>query len=246
MSQYAMVIDLNRCVGCHACALACRAEWNVPVPYHRNWVEDLGPEETSEGLSYTFFPAMCNHCDHPVCVEVCPTEPIEKEFRDPKTGKTIKMAAKATYKNPINGLVLIDKDRCLGCGACVDACPYGARYLDDTLDEPKADKCTFCIERLERGEVPACVKTCPVDARIFGDITDKDSEVHKLVHKKGAKSLTSKEVDIGPNVYYLGKKKDIELLFRKCAPHKRTWESVKAPSRRDVLVAAVKKIRDKV
>ncbi len=246
MNQYAMVIDLDRCVGCHACALACRAEWNIPVPYHRNWVRELGPDKTPEGLSFTFFPGLCNHCDHPVCVDVCPADPVEKEFRDPKTGKSMKMTVKATFKDPFSGIVLIDKERCLGCGACVEACPYGARYLNEDLDDPKADKCTFCVERLEHGEVPACVKSCIVDARIFGNLSDKNSEVYRLVHKKGAKRLTSKEVDIGPNVYYIGKKKDLYLLSERCTPHERTWEEVRAPGRRDLLLAALKHVRSNV
>ncbi len=240
MSQYAMVIDLNRCVGCHACAIACRAEWSVPVPYRRNWVKRLGPEKTPKGLSFTFYPGLCNHCDHPMCVTVCPVDPEEREFRS-KDGKVKKMAIRATYKHPFTGVVLIDKERCIGCGACVEACPYGARYLNEELDDPKADKCTFCIERVEQGLEPACVRTCIADARIFGDLSDKNSKVHKLVSSGKAIRLSSKEVNIGPNVYYMGKEKDIFLLRRLCTPHERKWENVKAPVRRKVLMAAIKR-----
>ncbi len=246
MSQYAMVIDLNRCVGCHACALACRAEWHVPVQpgYRRNWVKRMGPEMTPEGMSYTFYPGLCNHCDHPVCVEVCPADPVDKVFKDFRTGKTKKMTVKATYKEPFTGAVLIDKERCIGCGACVEACPYHARYLDETLDEPKADKCTFCYERISRGEIPACVKTCIADARIFGDLYDSNSRVHKLVHG-GAKRLQSKVVQIGPNVYWVGKPKDLNLLFKHYAPRERTWETVdngiEDLGRRGILKAALRK-----
>ena len=109
---------------------------------------------------------------------------------------------------------------CIGCEMCVDACPYGARYMDYTLDEPKADKCTFCMERVEHGEVPACVKTCLSEARVFGDLHDKKSEVYDLVHNKGAIRLTSSEVDIGPNVYYIGNPRDLHLLKETCTPHK--------------------------
>ncbi|MBW1926837.1 MAG: hypothetical protein JRI35_06570, partial [Deltaproteobacteria bacterium] len=101
-------------------------------------------------------------------------------------------------------------------------------------------------ERLEHGEVPACVKSCIVDARIFGNLSDKNSEVYRLVYKKGAKRLTSKEVDIGPNVYYIGKKKDLYLLSERCTPHERTWEEVRAPGRRDLLLAALKHVRSNV
>ncbi len=241
--QYAMVIDLDRCIGCHACALACRAEWQVPVPYRRNWLKRLGPEKTPYGISQTFYPGLCNHCDAPACITVCPVDPEEREFRCPDTGKTIKMAVRATYKEPFTGIVLIDKERCIGCGACVEACPYGARYLNEELDEPKADKCTFCFERIRYGEPPACVKTCVADARIFGDLTDKNSEVYKLV-KKGAIRLRTKEVDLGPNVYYIGQKKDLHLLKETCAPRERTWENVKAPDRRRIIMAIAKQLRN--
>ncbi len=246
MGQYAMVIDLNKCVGCHACALACRAEWGVPVPYHRSWVDRLGPEKTPKGMSYTFHPALCNHCDHPICVEACVAEPVEKEFTDPKTGKKVKMMVKATYKHPFTGIVLVDKDRCLGCGACAVACPYGARYVDKTRAKPVVDKCTFCFERLEYGKEPACVRTCIADARIFGDITDKNSEVYKLVHEKGAVPLVTKDIDLGPNVYYLGQEKDIFLLKKLCSPKKTPWisQNLEAPARRELLKTAAKKLLD--
>ncbi len=246
MSQLAMVIDLKRCVGCHACAIACRAEWGIPVAYKRNWVHRLGPEKTPHGLSYTFYPGLCNHCDDPKCVSVCPVDPEERTFKDPKTGKTKKMAVHATFKHPFTGAVLIDKSRCIGCGSCVEACPYGARYLNEDLDDPKADKCTFCVERLEVGEQPACVKTCITKARIFGDLSDKSSEVHKIVASGKAVRLTSKEVNIGPNVYYTGLKRDTYLLIKKCAPHERKWENVKAPTRRDVILAAVRRLKTAV
>ncbi len=227
MRQWAMVIDLNRCVGCHACTIACRAEWEVPVGngYRRNWVKHLGPEETPHGLAFTFYPGLCNHCDNPVCVEVCPADEVEVVFKDPYSNKTKKMSVRATYKHPFTGVVLIDKERCLGCGNCVEACPYHARYLNEDLEEPKADKCTFCFDRVIRGEEPACVKTCIADARIFGDLSDPKSKVYELVHKKGAKPLVSKEVNIGPNVYYIGKEKDLYLLMKQ-APTKRTWEEL--------------------
>jgi len=227
MRQWAMVIDITRCVGCHACSIACRAEWQVPVGdgYRRNWVKRLGPAKTPKGLAYTFWPGLCNHCDNPVCVQVCQADEEEKVFKDPYSNKTVKMTVKATYKHPFTGAVLIDKDRCIGCGYCVDACPYHARYLNEDLDEPKADKCTFCFGRVIRGEEPACVKTCIADARIFGDLSDPNSKVYELVHKKGAKRLVSKEVNIGPNVYYLGEEKDLHLLMKE-APTERPWEDL--------------------
>lgn len=221
MTQYAMVVDLNRCVGCHACALACRAEWQVPAKkgYRRNWLKRMGPTETPHGMSYTFYPGLCNHCDKPACTVVCPADPVEKTFKDPKTGKTKTMMVPATWKDPFNGTVQIDKKRCLGCGACAEACPYGARYVNYTLPEPKADKCTFCVERLAHGLQPACVQTCIGTARIFGDIDDPNSEVSKYV-KQGAIRMESTAVRTGPNVRYFGKKKDIYLLTSTYTPRK--------------------------
>lgn len=221
MKQYAMVIDLDRCVGCHACAVACRAEWQVPVPYRRNWVNRLGPAQTSKGISFTFYLGLCNHCDEPACVPECPADPVEVTFTDQKTGATKTMEVAATWKDPFNGTVQVDRRRCLGCGACADACPYGARYVnpdvvnEDLDGEGIVDKCTFCMPRVEKGLPPACVQTCITDARIFGLIDDKD--IAEYV-KKGAKRLESKGVKIGPNVYYYGQPKDLELLDKTSTP----------------------------
>ncbi len=219
-----MIIDLDKCVGCHACAIACRAEWEVPVgkdsadrERKRNFVKRLGPSNTPHGLSSTYYPALCNHCDKPACVDVCPADKVEVTFKDAKTGATKTMAVAATWKDPFNGTVQIDKERCLGCGACADACPYDARYVNEDGDEPKADKCTFCVERVAEGLEPACVQTCLARARIFGDLSDPNSEVAKYV-KKGAARLESAKVKIGPNVRYYGNKKDMHLLTSTCTP----------------------------
>ena len=215
--QYAMVIDLNRCVGCHACAVACKAEWDVPAHNGRNWVRRLGPSETPYGLSKTYYPGLCNHCDEPACVEVCPADTIMKTFTCPATGRKKTMEVAATYKDPFTGVVLIDKDRCIGCGACAEACPYGARYVNPDIGEDgKADKCTFCIERVNAGLEPACVQTCLSNARIFGRLDQ--GEVARYL-KKGAARLESDAVKIGPNVFYFGNKKDMHLLKTACTPN---------------------------
>ncbi len=213
--QYGMVIDLDKCVGCHACAVACKAEWEVPTQYGRNWLRRLGPSNTSHGLASTYYPGLCNHCDQPSCVEVCPADMVTMEFKDSKTGKTVTKEVAATWKDPFNGTVQVDKKRCMGCGACADACPYGARYVNPDLaddeSEGKVDKCTYCMPRVEAGLDPACVQTCLSNARVFGDLDDPNSEVAKLV-KKGAVGLTSANVQIGPNTRYIGNKRDMELL----------------------------------
>ena len=236
MTQYAMIIDLERCVGCHACAIACKAEWEVPADKGRNWVRRLGPAETPHGLSYTYYPGLCNHCDKPACVTVCPADPVERTFSDVATGKTRTMEVAATWKDPFNGTVQIDKERCLGCGACADACPYGARYVNEEGPEPKADKCTFCMERVAKGLEPACVQTCIANARIFGTVDDP--EVAKYLNK-GAVRLESARVKIGPNVMYYGKKRDIHLLTTTQTPA----EMPVASLRRSLLAAMLRPAR---
>jgi tetrathionate reductase subunit B len=220
--QYGMIIDLERCVGCHACTIACKAEWEVPVEFNRNWVYRLGPKAIDGELASTYYPGLCNHCSEPACVPECPADPVEMTFTDVKSGKTQKMEVAATWKDPFDGTVQIDKNRCIGCGACVDACPYGARYVnpaltDEASTDGKADKCTYCKPRLEAGASPACVQTCITGARIFGDLNDPQSEVSQYV-KKGAKGIEADGGNLGPNSRYFGKKKDISLLFQDYTP----------------------------
>ena len=247
MSQYGMIIDLEKCVGCHACAIACRAEWEVPVgkdsaerERRRNWVKRLGPSKTPQGLASTYYPGLCNHCDKPACVAVCPADKVEATFTDAKTGATKKMEVAATWKDPFNGTVQIDKERCLGCGACADACPYSARYVNEEEGDPKADKCTFCVERLAQGLEPACVQTCLARARIFGDLSDPNSEVAKYV-QKGAVKLESSKVKIGPNVRYYGNKKDMHLLTTTSTPQ----AMPQANLRRTIMAHMLKPAMDK-
>ena len=206
--QYAMVIDLNRCVGCQACTIACKAEWDVPADKGRNWVRRMGPTNTPFGMASTFYPGLCNHCNKPACVEACPADVEKMTFTDPKSNKTKTIEVAATWKDPFDGTVQIDEERCIGCGACADACPYGARYVNlDLGDNGKDDKCTFCKPLFDNGFEPACVQTCLAEARIFGDLSDPMSIVSEYV-KKGAKGLISANVNIGPNVLYFGNKKD--------------------------------------
>jgi len=197
MARYAMVTDLKKCVGCQACTVACNSEWEVPTGFARTHVHATGVAGTFPDLVSTFYVAQCNHCDHPACVPACPTG--------------------ATYQAE-NGIVHIDRDLCIGCGYCVEACPYGARYIGPTVK--KADKCNFCAPRLERGLEPACVLTCTAHAKFFGDLEDRDSDVFKMVYEQGARRLETPEVSIGPNVYYLGKKKDIDLVLASFPPHR--------------------------
>lgn len=182
-----MVIRTERCVGCQACTVACKSEWDVPNGHARTRVPETGTSGTFPNLSASFHVKQCNNCDHPTCVPACPSG--------------------ATYQQE-DGTVRIDRILCIGCGACVAACPYGARYIDPGAG--KADKCDFCAPRREQGLMPACVLTCPAEAKIFGDLEDQASEVHHLVYNEGARRMVSTAVSIGPNVYYTGSAQHLE------------------------------------
>jgi tetrathionate reductase subunit B len=237
-----MVIDLEKCVGCHACTIACKAEWEVPVDQGRNWLKRLGPSNTPHGLASTYYPGLCNHCDEPACVPACPADVEEKTFKDPKTGRTKTMEVPATFKDPFDGTVQVDMERCLGCGACGEACPYEARYVNpDQGEDGKIDKCSFCQPRVQQGLEPACVQTCLAKARIFGDFDDPNSAVSKYV-KKGAKGLSSSVVNIGPNVRYYGNKRDMHLLTTTSTP----TEMPEASLRRTLLAGIVKPVMKQV
>jgi tetrathionate reductase subunit B len=180
--HYAFVIDVSRCIDCRACLVACRVENAVPPGHTRNWVKDLGVQGDFPSLSQTFVPYNCMHCDQPPCVEVCPSG--------------------ATYKDTDTGLVQIDQKACIGCGLCIPACPYSARYLDE--QRGVADKCNGCIQRVEQGQQPACVQTCVGDARMFGDLNDPDSRVSvALKNARTMQRLATEQVNTGPNVYYI-------------------------------------------
>jgi len=195
MTKYAMTIDLNKCVGCRACVIACKAEWGLDDDKSRCWVTPVGPEVTEDGMTSTFYTGLCNHCDSPSCIDECPTS--------------------ATYKKA-DGTVAVDKELCIGCGNCVLACPYGARYTSG--HDKKVDKCSFCDTRVAGGLLPACVVTCPTEARLFGDIEDQQSSIYKQVFNHDAYPLASKKFNLGPNVYYVGQEKDIKLLLKRHLP----------------------------
>lgn len=182
-----LVIDLDICVGCHACAVNCK-EWNsgghsAPLtdqrPYDRDpdgvWFNRIHSYEVEneQGGRMVYFPRSCLHCETPACVTVCPTG--------------------ASYKREDDGIVLVNADTCIGCKLCSWACPYGAREYDETDGVMK--KCTLCIDKIynenldEVDRVPACVATCPTSARHFGDLGDPDSDVSQLVRDRGGFEL---------------------------------------------------------
>jgi len=188
-----LVIDLDTCVGCHACVTSCK-EWNTggqraPLtdinPYGPGadgvWFNRVHTFEhvTDSGSRTVHFPRSCLHCDEPACVTVCPTG--------------------ASYKRSSDGIVLVDEAKCIGCKLCSWACPYGAREYDGSVGVMK--KCTLCIDRIynenldETDRVPACVAACPTGARHFGDLGDPASPVSALVAQRGG-------VDLMPELGY--------------------------------------------
>ena len=187
MTQLALVIDLNVCVGCHACVTSCK-QWNTsgsagPLVDDNPYGAD--PTGTFFNRVQTFevgefpntqtvhFPKSCLHCEDPPCVPVCPTG--------------------ASYKRAEDGIVLVDEDKCIGCKLCSWACPYGAREYSEV--EGVMKKCTLCVDRIYNENLdaadrqPACVQACPTKARHFGDLGDADSAVSKLVAERGGVAL---------------------------------------------------------
>lgn len=178
-----MVIDSARCIDCKGCVAACKQANGVSRGVWRNWIKEAVPPIENGQLGRGHFqPGACMHCDEPSCVGVCPTG--------------------ATYKAS-DGSVVIDPKLCIGCGNCIPACPYGARFRDPV--KRIADKCTYCPERRAAGLAPACVDTCPTKARVFGDMNDPDSEVSKLLRANEGRvvRVIAKGHDTKPNMYYI-------------------------------------------
>ena len=189
--QYGMVIDCRRCIGCHSCTVACKSEFDVPLGVNRSWVEYV-EKGTYPYVSRSFLPRLCNHCSEPPCVPVCPTN--------------------ATYKREQDGFVVVDQGLCIGCKYCIQACPYDARFLNPVTGW--ADKCDFCVHRVEKGLDPSCVNTCIGGARIFGDVTDLESEVSKLIAENQV-TVLRREMGTFPNVFYIGADHTDELDRRR-------------------------------
>lgn len=177
--RLAMVVDLRRCVGCQACTVACAMENRTPLGEFRTSVNDF--EIMAQGKPRKILlPALCNQCDNPPCVPACP--------------------AKATFRRT-DGLVLVDPQRCVGCGYCVLNCPYSARFLN--RQTRSADKCSLCAHRLDAGLLPACVETCIGKARTVGDLSDPASAVARLLAEHKAVTLEPK-AGAKPQVFYIG------------------------------------------
>ncbi len=178
MSRYIMVIDTRRCVGCMDCVVACKTENRIPEGYTRDWITETVRGEFPS-LSMEIRSERCNHCEKPPCVGCCPTG--------------------ASHIHDRGGVVLVTKEKCIGCKACIASCPYDARYVHP---EGHVDKCTFCLHRVERGELPACVSVCPTHCMHFGDADDPHSEVSRLLASRKGHTLMP-EAGTGPRIHFL-------------------------------------------
>ncbi|MBF8294152.1 MAG: 4Fe-4S ferredoxin [Bacteroidetes bacterium] len=200
---YGMGIQIDKCIGCGKCVEACKEENNVPKEpfFFRTWVEryvikkegetsvqniDMRIERSNEVFSEKdivrsfFVPKLCNQCDNPPCVQVCPVG--------------------ATFKTE-DGVILVDDERCIGCRYCIQACPYGARYLHP--EKETADKCTFCYHRITKGLLPACVEVCPSQARIFGDVKSSASPLGRF-KRMNKLHVLKPSLNTEPKVSYSG------------------------------------------
>ena len=175
--RYAMAIDTRRCVGCNACVLACKAENGLDLGAFRCWI-DTETKGVFPDLTMEIRSGRCQQCADAPCVTNCPTG--------------------ASYYGD-GGTVLVDRDLCTGCKACVAACPYDARYIHA---DGYADKCTFCLHRVKEGELPACASACPTRSITFGDVNDPDSDIARLLRTRQWKQLETGQ-GTKPNIYYL-------------------------------------------
>lgn len=203
MTRYGMAVDLTRCIGCNACAMACKVSNNLPKDIWWNEIRMThgGAFDTSTGEyganEMVYQPTNCMHCANAACVEVCPTGATSK--RD-------------------DGIVTVDAEACIGCESCIKACPYDVRHLLATEPEYYTDfaigdvsapqhlvdtvgKCDFCAGRVDRGDKPACMELCPGRARYWGDLDDPDSEISKVLEGREVKVLLEEE-GTEPSFFY--------------------------------------------
>ncbi|MBP9874219.1 MAG: 4Fe-4S dicluster domain-containing protein, partial [Haliscomenobacter sp.] len=176
--RYGFIIDNRKCIGCHACTTACKAEHLVPLGVNRTWVKQVEKGEFPN-TRRLFSVMRCNHCTEAPCVEICPVEALF--FRE-------------------DGIVDFDNRRCIGCKSCMQACPYDALYIDP--ENHTAAKCNYCSQRVDIGLEPACVNVCPEHAIISGDMENPDTEIAQLLARE---QVTARKVSKGtvPNLFYI-------------------------------------------
>jgi len=181
--HYTMVIREHLCVDCELCKDACVETNNVPEYGYRTTILERRRDVVGGGQETIFMPVLCNQCNRPPCVRVCPTT--------------------ATWKDKKTGIVVMKPDRCIGCKTCMAACPYNARYFDE--ETRAVDKCNFCWDtRLSKGKkTTACSQACPADVRVFGDLSDAKSRVFELIHApEKIVWVLRPEASALPNVFY--------------------------------------------
>jgi Fe-S-cluster-containing dehydrogenase component len=162
MSHYAIVVDLDHCTGCKGCEISCKNENAVPLGERWNRLMLCGPYGTFPNISQYYMPVNCQQCENAPCIEVCP---VGASYREDETGK-----------------VLIDADACIGCQACLSACPYSVR--DWNPEKGIVEKCNLCEHLTSQGELPHCVRNCSVRCRYYGDLDDPESDASKAIAAK--------------------------------------------------------------
>lgn len=183
--HYTMVMRQNHCIDCERCLAACKKTNHVPAYGYRTEILEqerpIGPDQNER----IFMPILCNHCNRPPCVRVCPTS--------------------ATYKDKVTGIVMMDYKRCIGCKTCMAACPYNARYFKE--ENRAVDKCNFCADtklKESNGKITACAEACPAGVRVFGDLTDSTSKAYRLIHApEKVVWVLRPETGALPNVFYM-------------------------------------------
>ena len=196
VKKITFVVDLDRCIGCKGCQVACKMANNVALGACRNPVKIVGPTGVYPDIQMYYLPAMCQQCENPPCVEVCPTG--------------------ACYRNPDDGIILIDGNMCIGCRSCATACPYGATTFNNEMRI--MGKCDTCLAARGAGEIPACVRNCAASALHVGDIGDPEGELSELLRLAGENAVHSLR-DFGnrPTARYILRfAKWLDLLPQEC------------------------------
>lgn len=196
MPRMGFAIDNRACIGCHACTVACKSEHQVPLGVNRTWVKYI-EKGTFPNARRSFNVQRCNHCEDAPCVEICPVTSL--------------------YARP-DGIVDFDSDRCIGCKACMQACPYDALYLDPETNT--AAKCNYCTHRVDNGYEPACVVVCPVEAIVSGDLDDADGKLARLDREQRVQ-YPKAEKNTRPKLFYVGG--ESAALDPSAAPPKSTY-----------------------
>lgn len=177
--HFGMLIDLSLCIGCNACVVACKQENETPRARFNTWVESWDVDAGERGIRRANVPKQCNHCEDAPCVKVCPTG--------------------ASYRTD-EGVVLVDKDKCIGCKYCMAACPFSVRYQ---LDSGEVEKCTFCYHRTTEGLMPACASACVTRARYFGDLNDLESDISQKMTALKTEGIHA-DLNLKPSLVYAG------------------------------------------